>query len=464
MKDINYNNSDFNEKDEDEFFYGSNYIRNLNNILLNKNKKLNKTENKNSYKELDNNLNIICKIYPESITPLFNLNPESNSNKLFTDKIGQIDYNSIIIRKYLPELNDDNILFYSKYFQIISKVVYPSIQIFYGILNNNSPKNNYEIVLEYIPSNLEEVQIFLSKCLNGNAINYLIISKISEVLSYIYECGYSYLMLYPSNIKFDNKLFKQYFKVNEDSNYLYAINEDYFSNPSKIFNNNFMKITNVGTYLKYKYLNQKYYSINDESLKDISYFSPELLNFILDENIKTFPDNINILEKWDIYSFGCLLFLIFFNKDPYFFIIKDINLNKESKLKKLIEAKYKENNFLENHINNLTEKIDNVPEDIFNLIKSCTSNKIELRPSFNDIFNFLNDKITPLINDSNNTKDIFHDYSFYQLSKYNDDLILQKEILTNQKLKNVFNDINSEYNIKLKESDLGKYFNKYSNK
>ena len=148
----------------------------------------------------------------------------------------------------------------------------------------------------------------------------------------------------------------------------------------------------------------------------------------------------------------------------FFWLFIIFNLNKESKLKKLIEAKYKENNFLENHINNLTEKIDNVPEDIFNLIKSCTSNKIELRPSFNDIFNFLNDKIKPLIKDSNNTKDIFHDYSFYQLSKYNDDLILQKEILTNQKLKNVFNDINSEYNIKLKESDLGKYYNEYSKK
>ena len=35
-------------------------------------------------------------------------------------------------------------------------------------------------------------------------------------------------MLYPNNIKFNNKLFKQYFKVNEDYNYLYAINKDYF--------------------------------------------------------------------------------------------------------------------------------------------------------------------------------------------------------------------------------------------
>ena len=43
---------------------------------------------------------------------------------------------------------------------------------------------------------------------------------------------------------------------------LYAINKDYFSNPSKIFNNNFMKIVNLGTYLKYKYLNDRnYYSL-----------------------------------------------------------------------------------------------------------------------------------------------------------------------------------------------------------
>ena len=59
-------------------------------------------------------------------------------------------------------------------------------------------------------------------------------------------------MLYPDNIKFNNKLFKQYFQVDEDSNYLYSINKNYFSDPSKIFNNNFMKIINIVTYLKYK--------------------------------------------------------------------------------------------------------------------------------------------------------------------------------------------------------------------
>ena len=452
MEKINLNKSNNTEKEEiEELFYGSNYINNLNNIFSNnksKIKTLNKKEKENTFKELEKNLNIICRIYPETITPLFDINQKENS--LFEDKIGQIDFNTIIIRKYNPDINN-NLLFYNKYFQILSKIVYPSIQIFYGILNQPE-QNNFEIILEYAPSTFEEVQIFISKCLNGNEINYLIISKISEVLSYIYECGFPYLMLYPNNIKFNNKLFKQYFKVSEDSNYLYAINKDYFSNPSKIFNNNFMKIINIGTYLKYKNLDKKYYSIKNESLKNISYFSPEFLRFILDDNIKVIPKDINLLEKWDVYSFGCLLFYIFYKKDPYFFIIEDINIDDDNKLKKLIEVKYNETNFLKTHINYLKEEVKDIPNDIICLIECCTSNNIESRPKFNDILNNLNNKIKPLMNESNNnSKDIFHDYSFYQLAKYNDDLILKKEIIKNQKLENELNEIINEYNINLKE-------------
>ena len=452
MEKINFNKSNNTDKEEiEELFYGSNYINNLNNIFSNnksKIKTLNKKEKENTFKELEKNLNIICRIYPETITPLFDINQKENS--LFEDKIGQIDFNTIIIRKYNPDINN-NLLFYNKYFQILSKIVYPSIQIFYGILNQPE-QNNFEIILEYAPSTFEEVQIFISKCLNGNEINYLIISKISEVLSYIYECGFPYLMLYPNNIKFNNKLFKQYFKVSEDSNYLYAINKDYFSNPSKIFNNNFMKIINIGTYLKYKNLDKKYYSIKDESLKNISYFSPEFLRFILDDNIKVIPKDINLLEKWDVYSFGCLLFYIFYKKDPYFFIIEDINIDDDNKLKKLIEVKYNETNFLKTHINYLKEEVKDIPNDIICLIECCTSNNIESRPKFNDILNNLNNKIKPLMNESNNnSKDIFHDYSFYQLAKYNDDLILKKEIIKNQKLEKELNEIINEYNINLKE-------------
>ena len=455
------------EQDKDEFFYGSNYINNLNNIFLNNKPKIkifDKPYIIDINKELEINLNIICKIYPETITSLFE--EYHTKNNLFKDKLGQIDFNSIIIRQYNPDRKMDT-MFYYKYFQILSKVVYPSIQIFYGILNNSKKiNNNFEIILEYIPSNFEEVETFISQCSNGNEINYLIITKISEVLSYIYECGFPFLVLCPNNIKFNNKLFKQYFKVNEDSNYLYAINKDYFSNPSRIFNNNFMKIINLGTYLKYKYLNKKYYSINDESLEDICYFSPELLKFILDENIKTFPDDLNLIEKWDVYSFGCLLFYIFYKKHPYFFIINDKNLNKEKKLKQLIDVKSQETNFIKSHIKYIDEKdINDIPEDIIYLIEKCTSDKIELRPNFNDILNDLNNKIQPLMKESNNNcKDIFHDYSFCQLSKYNDDLTLKKEIIKNQKLKDELSHINNEYNIRLKESQLMSYISETSKK
>ena len=323
MEEENLDNSKINlEKNNDEFFYGSNYINNLSNIFLNNKPKIKLISLKENTiditKELEIDLHTICKIYPETITPLFN--EYHTKNNIFQDKLGQIDFNTIITRHYNPDIKTFT-LFYYKFFQILSKVVYPSIQILYGILNSPlQDTNNFEIILEYIPSNFDEVQTFISKCSNGNEINYLIITKISEVLSYIYECGFPFLMLCPNNIKFNNKLFKQYFKVNEDSDYLYAVNKDYFSNPSKIFNNNFMKIINLGTYLKYKYLNKKYYSINDESLEDICYFSPELLKFIFDENIKTFPDDLNLVEKWDIYSF------IFFIKNIHISLLLMIQI------------------------------------------------------------------------------------------------------------------------------------------
>ena len=469
MEEENLDNSKINlEKNNDEFFYGSNYINNLSNIFLNNKPKIKLISLKENTiditKELEIDLHTICKIYPETITPLFN--EYHTKNNIFQDKLGQIDFNTIITRHYNPDKKTFT-LFYYKFFQILSKVVYPSIQIFYGILNSPlQDTNNFEIILEYIPSNFDEVQTFISKCSNGNEINYLIITKISEVLSYIYECGFPFLMLCPNNIKFNNKLFKQYFKVNEDSNYLYAINKDYFSNPSKIFNNNFMKIINLGTYLKYKYLNKNYYSINDESLEDICYFSPELIKFILDENIKAFPDNLNFIEKWDVYSFGCLLFFIFYRRHPYFFIINEnINFDKEKKLKQLINVKLQEINFLETNKSHINEKVNNIDNDIDKLIEKCTSNKIELRPNFNEILNILNNKIKPMMKESNNnSKDIFHDYSFYQLSKYNDELILKKEIIKNQKLKSELNHINNEYNVRLKESKLMTYISESSKK
>ena len=455
--------------EEGEYFYGNDYTQNFGNILGNKNAESNnqiiilnnnnsEINENNDKNNLEKTLNIICKINPDTIINLFEFdNKDILYKSLFKDKIGQIDFNSVIIREYLPDINQ-NIKFYNKYFQIISKVVYPTIQIFYGVLSNADENNKkIEIVLEYISSDFEEVQIFIKNCLSGDNINYLIINKINEVLSYIYECGYPYLMLYPSNIKFNNKLFKQYFQVNEDSSYLYTVNKNYFSDPSKIFSNNFMKITNVGTYLKYKYLIKNiYYSLKEEFLSDICFLSQELIKFIFDEKIEDFPQDINILEKWDIYSFGCLIFYIFYQKNPYFFIINDININNENKYKKLIDTIIYENNFLKTHLEyfdkNKIEFENQVSEEIINLINNCTNIKIENRPTFNEVFKSINNVIKSLKkNDStmqankNNSKDIFHDYSFYQLSNYNDDLIITKEILKNNKYKQELIDIKEEY-------------------
>ena len=457
-----------NKDEENEYFYGNDYTQNLNNIfstekfeeknqifLLNENLE-NQIENNEliNFKKI---LNIICKINPTTIINLFEDEIKNKKyNSYFIDKIGQIDFNSVIIREFFPNIKE-NIKYYNNYFQIVSKVVYPTIQIFYGILNKEEKENkNIEIVLEYISSDFEEVQIFIKKCLNGDNINYLIINRISEVLSYIYECGYPYLMLYPSNIKFNNKLFKMYFQVDEDSSYLYTINKNYFSNPSKIFSNNFMKITNIGQYLKYKYLiKQKYYSLKDEPLTNVCFFSSELLNFILDKNITDFPKDINILEKWDVYSFGCLLFYIFYETMPYFFIINDKSINDEGKYEQLLKNIFSENNFLETQIKYFDnkEKMDNIPQGIKKMITDCTKNKFELRPTFNMILEELNRQINDLKikddliknNKTNNSKDIFHDYSFYQLSKYNDDILIAKEILKNNKLKEDLIEINQIY-------------------
>ena len=449
---------------EGELFYGNNQsiynifqkLNNENNFLIAYNNNIETISQDDDKLKLEKVLNTICKINQETIINLFDYDLSlTKHNLLMNDKIGQIDFNPVIIRKFLPDISEhENIEFYSKYFQIVSKIAHPTIQIFYGILNKGEQNNNtnVEIILEYIPSDFDEVQIFIKKCLIGNNINYLIINKISEVLSYIYECGYPYLMLYPDNIKFNNKLFKQYFQVDEDSTYLYSINKNYFSDPSKIFNNNFMKIINIGTYLKYKNpIYKKYYSLKDQYLTDICYFSPELLKLILDRK-SNFPEDLNILEKYDTYSFGCLLFYIFYQKHPYFYIINNKNKSKEDNFKALIDIILSEEDFLKTQIKHLEideVKID-VPDEINKLINVCTSKEVELRPSFNSILEDLNNQIKELTKNSINnnkysTKDIFHDYSFCQLSKYNEDRIIAKEIMKNKKLKEELTDIEQEY-------------------
>ena len=449
---------------EGELFYGNNQnvynifqkLNNENNFLIAYNNNIETINQDDDKLKLEKVLNTICKINQETIINLFDYDLSlTKHNLLMNDKIGQIDFNPVIIRKFFPDISEhENIEFYSKYFQIVSKIAHPTIQIFYGILNKGEQNNNtnVEIILEYIPSDFDEVQIFIKKCLIGNNINYLIINKISEVLSYIYECGYPYLMLYPDNIKFNNKLFKQYFQVDEDSTYLYSINKNYFSDPSKIFNNNFMKIINIGTYLKYKNpIYKKYYSLKDQYLTDICYFSPELLKLILDRK-SNFPEDLNILEKYDTYSFGCLLFYIFYQKHPYFYIINNKNKSKEDNFKILIDIILSEEDFLKTQIKQLENygvKID-VPDAIIKLINVCTSKEVELRPSFNSILEDLNNQIKELTKNSANnnkysSKDIFHDYSFCQLSKYNEDLIIAKEIMKNKKLKEELTDIEQEY-------------------
>lgn len=100
------------------------------------------------------------------------------------------------------------------------------------------------------------------------------------------------------------------------------------------------------------------------------------------------------------------------------------------------------------HLESDGMKID-VPEAIIKLINSCTSKEIELRPSFNSILEDLNNQIKELTNNISinkySSKDIFHDYSFCQLSKYNEDLIIAKEIMKNKKLKEELIDMEQEY-------------------
>ena len=435
------------------FFYGNDNIQNIKNEIDNQKKYNDNTVSSNN---LDNKiflqkiLTTICKINEDSISYLFEL---KLTNQIKKEVIGQIDFNSVIIRQYSLNLLDNNVLkFYYKYFQVISKIIYPTIQIFYGVIDSKLNNiQNFKIVLEFIPSNLEEIQVFVKKCLNGNKINYLILSKISEVLSYIYECGYAYLMLYPTNIKFNNKLFKQYFQVEEDSNYLYTVNKNYFSSPSKIFSNNFMKILNLGTYFKYKYLskiNSNKYDLKQEKLCDLCFFSPELIQFIIDDKINEFPEDNKILEKWDVYSFGCILFYLFYQKIPYFFCFN--NNDNENIFDLIINNILNEKNFLETQLKNLkNNENENIPTVFVELIKECTFIDIKNRPNFNKIFDIINKQIEILSKDSNkkvNSESVLHDYSFYQLDRYNENLILTKEILTNKKLKNELNDVSIKYN------------------
>ena len=109
---------------EGELFYGNNQniyniFQKLNNedkLLIAYNNNIETISQSDDKLNFEKVLNTICKIHPESIIYLFDYDLSlTKHNLLINDKIGQIDFNPVIIRKFLPDISEqENIEFYAK--------------------------------------------------------------------------------------------------------------------------------------------------------------------------------------------------------------------------------------------------------------------------------------------------------------------------------------------------------------
>ena len=153
--------------------------------------------------------------------------------------------------------------------------------------------------------------------------------------------------------------------------------------------------------------------------------------------------------------FWLFYFFLFFEKNPY----KDIN-SKNELINKIIE----EENFLKSQNINI-ENENNVIKDIIKCIKLCTYKNEDFRPCFNDIIpvidnikkNFYNEFLSNEKKEQMkiNINDYYKEFSYYQLSKYQESNIMNEEITKYKKL---------EEEIKISEKQIQNIKNKIIHK
>ena len=377
-------------------------------------------------RDLSDKLNIIP---PEVISILSEV---SSDNNIFITSYGEMYFKYVIIKKIIFKNQE----FMKKLLFILAKIVHPNIQLYYGCMfkKNNSSfistnNDNYDfyLVFEYIPSIKIKELGYLKEILTPNEIIYfkiILIDKLAQILSYLYMSNCPYLFINTKNVLLNSKL------LTDKYQHLKIIYSDYNS----YINNDLIKLIKIGNFLKY---NKKFHlnPLDIESIEEISFHSPELLKYLLnDENDLIELYENSFLEKSDIWSFGCFIFSLFFEEIPY----KDIN-SKNALIKKIIE----DENFLKSQYINI-EKENNVIKDILKCIKLCTNKKEDYRPCFNDIIpvienikkNFYNEFLSNEKKEQMkiNINDYYKEFSYYQLSKYQESNIMNEEITKYKKL------------------------------
>ena len=145
-----------------------------------------------------------------------------------------------------------------------------------------------------------------------------------------------------------------------------------------------------------------------------------------------------------------VLFFLFFEKIPYY------NINDKNQLINFI---IKEDNFIKNQNFNF-ENESNIIKDIIKVIKLCTNINEDFRPSFKDIIpiiekikiNFYNEFLNNEKKEKMkiNLNDYYKEFSYYQLSKYQESNIMNEEIRKYKKL---------EEEIKISEEQIQKIRN-----
>ena len=356
-------------------------------------------------RDLSDKLNIIS---PDVISILSEV---SSANNIFISSYGEMYFKYVIIKKIIFKNQE----FMKKLLFILAKIVHPNIQLYYGCMfkKNNSSfistnNDNYDfyLVFEYIPSIKIKELGYLKEILTPNEIIYfkiILIDKLAQILSYLYMSNCPYLFINTKNVLLNSKL------LTDKYQHLKIIYSDYNS----YINNDLIKLIKIGNFLKY---NKKFHlnPLDIESIDEISFHSPELIKYLInDENDMIELYENSFLEKSDIWSFGCFIFFLFFEKNPY----KDIN-SKNELINKIIE----EENFLKSQNINI-ENENNVIKDIIKCIKLCTYKNEDFRPCFNDIIpvidnikkNFYNEFLSNEKKEQMkiNINDYYKEFSYY---------------------------------------------------
>lgn len=280
----------------------------------------------------------------------------SNASSLFSETFGELYYNFIIIRK----IANYNINFVKKVLSVLVKIVHPNIQLFYGlvidnsfikdmynlecennslldninnkstILNNNNNKtidSNKNNLLKYNKSNtyfnnlklnnLNCVNVIL-EYVNGIDLKYFnsvvstkldkfkslfikltIIKKIAETIAFLHLSNIPHLMLNGSTVKIN-------YQILEDPESLIYKGNNYLEA-------NLVKITEIGSFFKYS--SNMQFTIETQMIYEQSFHSPYIL--LLFKNLCSFEEEIYSLKRNDFWSFGCLVYELFTGDMPF---------------------------------------------------------------------------------------------------------------------------------------------------